>query len=62
MCLCGRSVKPLGVFFNHSVSVKHRCDAADGFTHELQPSQWKLAIRLGIVERDDLILEQLIEA
>src|SRR6266404_1991841 len=62
MRLRGRSVKALRIFFDHSMSVKDGCDAADGFTHELQPSQRKLAIRLGIIERDDLILEQLIEA
>src|SRR5438270_6232742 len=62
MRLRSRSVKTLGVFFDHSMSVKHGCDAADGFTHELQPSQRKLAVRLGIVEGDDLIFEQLVEA
>src|SRR5438874_8378529 len=50
-------VKPLGVFLNHAMSIEDGRDAADRFAHELEPGQRKFAVRLGVVKRDDLILE-----
>ena len=39
--------------------VKNRRDAADRFAHQLQPGQGKFAVGLGIIERNDLVFEQL---
>src|SRR5260370_24064521 len=41
--------------------VEHRRHAADRFAHELQPRERKFAIRLCVIKRDDLVLEQLIK-
>ena len=41
--------------------VEDRGHAADRFTHQLQPGERQFSIRLGVIERDDLVLEQLIK-
>src|SRR5207248_8379245 len=56
------SVKPLGVFLDHAMSIEDGGDAADRFAHELEPGEGKFAVGLGVIKRDDLILEQLIKA
>ena len=62
MSLGRRSVETLGVFFHHPVGVEDRRDAADRFAHQLEPGERQFAIGLRVVERDDLVLEQLIKA
>src|SRR5438874_6670022 len=51
------SVKPLGVFLDHAMSIEDGGDAADRFAHELEPGEGKFAVGLGVIKRDDLILE-----
>src|SRR5207237_4577090 len=41
--------------------VEHRRHAADRLTHQLQPRERKFAVRLRVIERDNLVLEQLIK-
>src|SRR5947208_6622977 len=41
--------------------VEHRRHAADRLTHQLQPRERKFAVGLRVIERDDLVLEQLIK-
>ena len=57
----GGNVETLGVFFHHPLRVEHRRDAANRFAHQLQPGEGKFAVRLRVIERDDLVLEQLIK-
>src|ERR1043166_9802209 len=61
-CLCCRNVKLLRVFLHHSLCVKHRGDAPNGFEHQLQPGEGKFAVWFGVIKRNDLVLEQLIQA
>src|SRR5438046_2840762 len=56
------SVEPLGVFLDHAMSIEDGRDAADRFAHELEPGEGKFAVGLGVIKRDDLVLEQLIKA
>src|SRR5215469_17379013 len=62
MRLSRRDVKLFGIIFHHPMGVKNRCHTSDRFAHELDPGDREFAIGLGIIERDNLILEQLIEA
>jgi hypothetical protein len=57
----GRNIKTLGIFLHHSLGVEHGRDAANRFTHQLQPGKGKFAVRLRVIERDDLVLKQLIK-
>ena len=57
----GGNVEALGVFFHHAMGVENRCDAADRFAHQLQPGKGKFAVGFCVVERNDLVFEQLIE-
>src|SRR5947208_11749 len=50
-------VKPFGVFLNHAMSIENGGDAADRFTHELEPGEGKFAVGFSVVKRDDLVLE-----
>ncbi len=36
-------------------------DAADRFAHQLKPGEREFAVGLGVIERDDLVFEQLIK-
>src|SRR5438874_422876 len=55
-------IKPLSVFLDHAMSIENGRDAADRFAHQLEPGEGKFAVGLGVIKRDDLILEQLIKA
>src|SRR5207248_846879 len=55
------NIKPLGVFLDHAMAIELRRNAADGFAHQLEPGERKFAVGLGVIQRDDLVLEQLIE-
>ena len=59
--LRGRNIKLLGVFLHHPLRVEDRRDAADRFAHQLQPGEGKFAVRFRVIERNDLVLEQLIK-
>ena len=39
------------------MSVKHRCDTPNRFTHQLQPGNRQMSVRFRIIKRDDLGLE-----
>src|SRR3954468_8215727 len=56
-----RQVESLGVFTHHAMGIEYGCDTTDRLTHQLQPGQRKFPVRLGVIERDYLILEQLIK-
>src|SRR5204863_6033766 len=55
-------IKPLSIFLDHAMSIENGRDAADRFAHQLKPGEGKFAVRLGVIKRDDLVLEQLIKA
>ena len=61
MRLRRRNVKPLGVFLDHAMGIELRRYAADRLAHQLKPGERKFAVGLGVIERDDLVFEQLIE-
>src|SRR5947208_15686657 len=56
-----RHVEPLGVLVDHTGGVEIRRHAPDRFAHELEPGERQLAVRLGVIEGSDLVLEQLVE-
>ena len=43
------------------MGVKNRRDATDRLTHQLQPGERKFSVRFGVIEWDDLVLEQLVK-
>src|SRR5438477_10757203 len=53
---CG-NIKLLSVFLHHALRVEDRRDAANRFAHQLQPGKGKFAVRLGVVKRDEWVLE-----
>src|SRR5205085_10793947 len=55
------SVKPLGVFLHHPMGVEDGRDCADRFAHQLQPGEREFAVRFRVIERDDLVLEELVK-
>src|SRR4029077_6603835 len=57
---CG-NIKLLSVLLHHPLRVEYGRDAANGFAHQLQPGEGKFAVRLRVIEGNDLILEQLIQ-
>ena len=58
----GRFVQPLGVFLNHPVGIKDRSDTSHRLPHQLDPGNRNAAVRFGVVERDDLVFQNVEQA
>src|SRR5262245_27962233 len=43
------------------MSVKNRSDATDRLPHQLQPGERKFSVRFGVIEWDNLVLEELVK-
>src|SRR5262245_22484722 len=56
-----RDIETFGIFFDHPMSVKNRRDATDRLPHQLQPRKRKFSVRFGVIEWDNLILEELVK-
>src|ERR1700730_11576589 len=59
--LGGWNIKLFGVLLYHPLRVEHRRNAANRFANQLKPSEGKFAIRFRIIQRNNLVLEQLIQ-
>ncbi len=57
-----RFIESFGVFLNHPVGIKDRSDTSHRLAHQLDPGDRNPAVRFGVVERDDLIFQDVEEA
>src|SRR5260221_5961070 len=57
-----RFVQAFVVLFYHPMGIKDWRNTANGFAHELDPGERQFAIRLRVVERSDLVFENVKQA
>src|SRR5437879_9311465 len=56
-----RNIKLFGVLLYHPLRIEDWRDAANGFTHQLQPGEGTFAVRFCVIKRNDSVFEQLIK-